>query len=91
MPLEDHEDTVSIGGRTIMNLRFADDINGLAEEEELEEGEGKLCAFKRSNCHSLFNCAVECELSEHLVFLFFFHILIAVFDYHFIVIFVFFV
>ena len=28
--LEDHEDTVSIGGRTITNLRFADDIGGLA-------------------------------------------------------------
>ena len=26
--------TVSIGGRTITNLRFADDINGLAGEEE---------------------------------------------------------
>ena len=28
--LEDHEGTVSIGGRTITNLRFADDIDGLA-------------------------------------------------------------
>ena len=26
--LEDHEGTVSIGGRTITNLRFADDIDG---------------------------------------------------------------
>ena len=33
--LEDHEGTVSIGGRTITNLRFADDIDSLAEEEEL--------------------------------------------------------
>ena len=32
--LEDHEGTVSIGGRTIANLRFADDIDGLAGEEE---------------------------------------------------------
>ena len=32
--LEDHEGTVSIGGRTITNLRFADDIDGLAGEEE---------------------------------------------------------
>ena len=32
--LEDHEGTDSIGGRTITNLRFADDIDGLAEEEE---------------------------------------------------------
>ena len=33
--LEDHEGTVSIGGRTITNLRFAYDIDGLAGEEEL--------------------------------------------------------
>ena len=33
--LEDHEGTVSIGGRKITNLRFADDIDGLAGEEEL--------------------------------------------------------
>ena len=35
--LYDHEGTVSIGGRNISNLRFADDIDGLAgSEEELE-------------------------------------------------------
>ena len=32
--VEDHEGTVSIGGRTITNLRFADDIDRLAGEEE---------------------------------------------------------
>ena len=32
--LEDHKGIVSAGGRTITDLRFADDINGLAEEEE---------------------------------------------------------
>ena len=32
---EDHEGTVSNGGRTITNLRFADDIDGLAGEKEL--------------------------------------------------------
>ena len=32
--LEDHEGTVSIGSRTITNLRFADDIDGLVGEEE---------------------------------------------------------
>ena len=32
--LEDHEGTASIGGRTITNLRFADDIDGLAGEEQ---------------------------------------------------------
>ena len=32
--LEDHEGIVSIGGRTITNLRFADGIHGIAGEEE---------------------------------------------------------
>ena len=32
--LEGHEGTVSIGGRAITNLRFADDIDGLAGEDE---------------------------------------------------------
>ena len=32
--LEDHEGTINTGGRTITNLRFADDIDGLAGEEE---------------------------------------------------------
>ena len=30
----DHEGTVSIAGRTIINLRFADDIDSLARKEE---------------------------------------------------------
>ena len=32
--LRRHEGTVSTGDRTIANLRFADDIDGLGEEEE---------------------------------------------------------
>ena len=32
--LEDHEGTVSIGGRTTTNFRFAGHIDGLAGEEE---------------------------------------------------------
>ena len=32
--LEDHEGSVSTGGRTIINFRFADDMDGLAGEEE---------------------------------------------------------
>ena len=32
--LEEHDGKVSIGGRNITNLRFADDINALAEEEQ---------------------------------------------------------
>ena len=33
--LEDHGSTVSTGGRTIISLRFAANIDGLAGEEEL--------------------------------------------------------
>ena len=33
--LEDHKGTVSIGGRIITSLCFADDIDGFAGEEEL--------------------------------------------------------
>ena len=32
--LEEHDGKVSIGGGNITNLRFADDINALAEEEQ---------------------------------------------------------
>ena len=32
--LEDHEGIASTGGRTITNLRFADDIDSLTGEEE---------------------------------------------------------
>ena len=32
---EDHEGAVSTGGRTITNLRFANDIDGLTGEEEM--------------------------------------------------------
>ena len=32
--LKDHQGTVRIGGRTIANLPFADDIDGLAGKEE---------------------------------------------------------
>ena len=32
--LEEHDGKVSIGGRNIINLRFADDIAALAEEEQ---------------------------------------------------------
>ena len=33
--LEDLEGTVSTGGRTITDIRFADDIDGFSGEEEL--------------------------------------------------------
>ena len=46
--LEEHNGKVSIGGRNITNLRFADDIGALAEEEQeleaLVESLDKTCA-----------------------------------------------
>ena len=45
--LEVHVGKVSIGGRTITNMRFADDIDALAEEEQeleaLVESLDKIC------------------------------------------------
>ena len=32
--LKDHDGKVSLGGRNITNLRFADDIDALAEQEQ---------------------------------------------------------
>ena len=50
--LEDHEGTVSIGGRTITNLCFSDDIDGLAgEEEELANLVERL--YKASTAYSM--------------------------------------
>ena len=45
--LEEHDEKVSIGPRNITNLRFVDDINALAKEEQeleaLEESLNKTC------------------------------------------------
>ena len=45
--LEEHDGKVSIGGRNITNLRFTDDIDAQAEEEQeleaLVESLGKIC------------------------------------------------
>ena len=49
--LEEYDGKVSIGGRNITNLRFADDIDALAEEEQeleaLVESLDKTCASIR--------------------------------------------
>ena len=58
--LEDHEGTVSIGGRTITNLRFADDIDGLAgEEEELAKLDECL-----DNASTAYNMEVSAEKTK---------------------------
>ena len=50
--LEDHEDTVIIGGRTITNPRFADDLDGLAGDEE-ELAKLVECLDTQQSLHSL--------------------------------------
>ena len=50
--LEDHGGTVSIGGRATTNLRFADDIDGLAEEEE-ELVNCVECLYKASTAYGM--------------------------------------
>ena len=62
--LEDHEGTVSIGGRTITNLRFADDIDGLAgEEEELAKLDERL--DKASTAYGVEICAEKTKLKTN--------------------------
>ena len=59
--LEDHEGTVSIGGRTITNLHFADDIDGLAGEEE-ELARLVECLDKASTAYGMEICAEKTKL-----------------------------
>ena len=59
--LEEHDGKISIGGRNIVNLRFADDIDSLAEEEQeleaLVESLDKTCARYKMEI-----CAVKTKL-----------------------------
>ena len=41
--LEEHEGKVSIGGRNVTTLRFADDIDALAEPDVLAKSLEKTC------------------------------------------------
>ena len=49
--LEEHDGKISIGGKSITNRRFTDDIDALAEEEQklkaLVESLDKTCTGKR--------------------------------------------
>ena len=47
--LEDHGGTVSMGGRIVTNLHFADDVDGLTGEEE-ELAKLVECLDKASTC-----------------------------------------
>ena len=59
--IEDHEGTVSTGCRTITNLRFADDIDGLAGEEE-ELAKVVECLDKASTAYGMEISAEKTEL-----------------------------
>ncbi|XP_047477368.1 uncharacterized protein LOC125030991 [Penaeus chinensis] len=60
--LEDHEGSVSIGDRAITNLRFADDIDGLAGREDelatLVEGHDKIS--------QTYGMKISAEKTKHL-------------------------
>ena len=59
--LQDHEGSVSIGGRTITNLHFADDIDGLAGVEE-ELANLVECLDKASTAYGMEISAEETKL-----------------------------
>ena len=58
---EDHEGSVSIVGRTITNLHFADDADGLAGEEE-ELAKLVECLDKASTTYGMEISAVKTKL-----------------------------
>ena len=59
--LEDHEGTISVGGRTITSLRFADEIDRLAgEEEEMAKLVERL--DKASTAYNIQICAEKANL-----------------------------
>ena len=61
--LENNEGTVSIGGRTITNLRFADDIDVSAgEEEELAKLVERL--DKASTAYGMEICAAKTKSDD---------------------------
>ena len=59
--LEDDEGTISIGSKAITNLCFADDIDGLAGEEE-ELANSIECLDKAPTAHSMGISAEKTEL-----------------------------
>ena len=62
--LEDHEGTLSVGGRTTTSLRFADDIDGLkGDEEELANLVERL--EKASTAYGLEISAEKTKLMTH--------------------------
>ena len=62
--LEDHRGTDSIGGRTITNLRFADDIDGSTGEEE-DLANLVECLDKASTAYGMEISAEKTKLMTH--------------------------
>ena len=61
--LEDREGAVSIGGKTITDLRFADDIDGLAGEEVMAKLVERL--DKAATAHSMEFSAEKTKLMKN--------------------------
>ena len=62
--LEDHEGTVSIGGKTITNLCFVDNIDGLAGEKE-EMANSVECLDKASTAYGMEISAEKTKLTTN--------------------------
>ena len=70
--LEEHDGTVSIGGRNITNLRFADDIDALAEEEQeldaLVESLDKTCTRYKSACGVMLDEVLSVDTFHNILY-----------------------
>ena len=68
--LEGHKETISISGRTIVNLWFVDDIDGLAgKEEELLNLVKRLLCFPFLLCVNSIDNIILCGVNMTIVWL----------------------
>ena len=75
--LDDHEGTVNIAGKTITNLRFDDDIDDLAGEEELEKLVERL-----GEARTPYGIEISAEKTKFIYYFFFLHLLLSTVLFH---------
>ena len=63
--LEEHDGKFSIGGRTIINLRFTDDIDALAEKQQKQEALVKSVdkTYTRPQCYKTFFMLIQLSMT----------------------------